>query len=187
MEPLSKIWHALESSTTAPDDEADLNIQDLLKLVQQTVLLVVQTNNTISYHRQLGALVGVMKSSSQAKSLIKDKSALLENSGKELFGKEFLDQITDIVKALKQSKELLFNSLPASPFRKAPPQSKLHRGGQNISFKRRSDDSSSRKGFNSGRFETQVPGTQVPGARFQGPDVRCHGPGAMDQVPGVRD
>ena len=90
MGPLSKVWHALESATTAPDDDTDLNIEDLLNLVQQAVLLVGQTNNTISYHRRL--------------------SALLENSGKELFGKDFHDQITDILKVQKQSKELLFNA-----------------------------------------------------------------------------
>ena len=90
MGPLSKVWHALESATTAPDDETDLTIQDLLNLVQQTVLLVGQNNNTISYHRRLSALARAMKSSSQAKSMIKDKIALLKNSGKELFGKDFL-------------------------------------------------------------------------------------------------
>ena len=87
MGPLSKVWHALESATTAPDDEADLNIEDLLNLVQQTVLLVGQTNNTISYHRWLSALAGALKSFSHAKSMTKDKSTLLQNSGKELFGK----------------------------------------------------------------------------------------------------
>ena len=85
--------------------------------------------------------------------MIKDKSTLLENSGKELFGKDFRDQITDTVKAQKQSKELLSNVFQQQctnkPFSQGPPQSKLHRGGQSISFKRRSDDSSSRRGFNS--------------------------------------
>ena len=57
--PLSKVWNSIESATTAPDEEADL--------VQQTVLLVEQTNNTKSNHRRL------MKSSSQVKSIIKDK------------------------------------------------------------------------------------------------------------------
>ena len=71
------------------------------------MLLVGQTNNTISYHSRLSALVGAMKSFSQAKSMIKDKSTLLENSGKELL--DFYDQITDTVKAQKHSKELLFN------------------------------------------------------------------------------
>ena len=76
-----KVWHALESATAAPDDEADLPIEDLLNLLQQTVLLVGQTNNAISY-RRLSALAGAIKISSQTKSMIKDKSALLENSGK---------------------------------------------------------------------------------------------------------
>ena len=34
MGPLSKIWRALESATTAPDDEFDLTTEDLLNLVQ---------------------------------------------------------------------------------------------------------------------------------------------------------
>ena len=46
------------------------------------------------------------------------------------------------------------SSVPTSPFRKPnprlpPPKSKLHREGQNICFKRRSDNSNSRRGFNS--------------------------------------
>ena len=45
--------------------------------------------------------------------MIKDKSALLEDSGKGLLGKDFCDQITDTTKAQKQSKELLFNVFPS--------------------------------------------------------------------------
>ena len=33
MGPLSKLWHAIESATTAPDDEVDLIIEDLPNLV----------------------------------------------------------------------------------------------------------------------------------------------------------
>ena len=65
--------------------------------------------------------------------MIKDKSALLENSGKELLGEDFRDQITDTVKSPKQSKELLFNVFQQQrtkkPFSKDPPQNKLHRRG----------------------------------------------------------
>ena len=66
--PEEKYWchgTSIKNATTAPDDEVDLTIEDLLNLVQQTVLLVGQTNNTISYHRRLSALAGAMKSSSQ--------------------------------------------------------------------------------------------------------------------------
>ena len=71
--------------------------------------------------------------------MIKDKSMLLENSGKELSGKDFHDQKTDKVKAQKQSKEFLLNAFQqqhvSKSFSKDPPQSKLHRGEQNINFK----------------------------------------------------
>ena len=123
MWPMSKVGHALECATTAPDGEANLTIEDLLNLVQQAVLLVGQANNTIPYHRRLNALAGTMKSCSKAKSVIKDKSTLLENSGKELFGKEFCDQIIDKVNEQRESKELLFNvfqqQYTSRPFRKA--------------------------------------------------------------------
>ena len=136
MGPLSKVWHTLENFTTAPDHEADLTTEDLLHLVQQPVLLVGQTNNTMSYHRRLSTLAGTMKSSSQTKSMIKDKSALLENFGKELFGKDFRDQITDTVKAPKQSKELLFNAIQgqctSKPFSKDPRKVSFIAGGKTL-------------------------------------------------------
>ena len=155
MGPLSKEWHDLESATTAPDDEVALTIEDLLNLVQQTVLLVGQTNNTISYHRRLSALAGAMKSSSQAKSMIKDKSMLFENPGKELLGKDFDNQITDTAKAQKQSKELLFNVVQQQgnnkSFSKHLPQSKLRCSGKTLASSEEAMiyDFSSRRGFNS--------------------------------------
>ena len=131
----------------------------MLNLVQQTVLVAGQTNKTISYHRRLSALAGAMKSSSQAKSMTKDKKALLENSGKGLFGKDFHEQITDAkkIKAQKRSKELLFNVFQQQRtnkrFSTGPPQSKLPRQAPprkaNISFKQRSDDFSPGRKFNS--------------------------------------
>ena len=61
---------------------------------------------------------------------------LLQNFGKELFGKDFRNQITDTVKAQKRSKELLFNIFQQQhtnkPFSKGPLQSKLHRGGKTL-------------------------------------------------------
>ena len=44
MGPLSRVWHALESTTAAPNAEANLTIEDLLHLVQQIVFLVSWTN-----------------------------------------------------------------------------------------------------------------------------------------------
>ena len=83
-------------------------IKDFLNLFQQTILLVEETNNYISYHKWLSAPAAVMKSFSKPKSMIKDKNRLLESSGKELFGNDFHVQVTT-VRAQMQSKELLLN------------------------------------------------------------------------------
>ena len=93
-----------------------------------------QTNIALSNHRHLSVLDGVMKSTVQAKSMLKNKSELLQRENKDLFGKEFREQISETVKAHKQSKELLASAVfkdPASgnlPFRKSPLPSKQHRG-----------------------------------------------------------
>ena len=83
----------------------------LLRLVQQTVVLVSQTNVTRSYHRRLNALDGTMNSSSQAKSILKMKSDLFEKDNKDLSGKDFREPISGTVKANKQSKKLLPNTV----------------------------------------------------------------------------
>ena len=56
--PQSKLRHAFESAVSAPDDETDFAIEDLLNLVQQMVLLVGKTSNSISYHRRLISFAG---------------------------------------------------------------------------------------------------------------------------------
>ena len=84
-----------------------------------------QTNIALSYHRRLSALDGVMKSTIQAKSMLKNKSELLQKENKYLFGEEFREQISEAVKAHKQLKELLTSAVfkdaasGKQPFRKS--------------------------------------------------------------------
>ena len=95
-----------------------------------------QTFTAMSYHRRLSALHGVMESTMQAKSILKNKSELLQKENKDLFGKEFREQISEIVKAHKQSKELSASAVykdAASgnqPCRKDPHQANNIVGGK---------------------------------------------------------
>ena len=84
-------------------------LEDLLRFAQQSVFLVDKTNIAVSYHRRLSILDDVMNNLSQAKSMLKTKSELLQKKGKDFFGKEFRDQISETVKAHKQFKELNFS------------------------------------------------------------------------------
>ena len=62
-----------------------------------------QTNIALSYHRRRSALDGVMKSTIEAKSMLKNKSELLQKENKGLFGKGFREHISETVKAHIQS------------------------------------------------------------------------------------
>ena len=84
-------------------------LEDLLRFFQQCVLLVDQTNTAASYHGRLSVLDDVTNNLSQAKSMLKTKSYLLQKEDKDLIGREFRDQITETAKAHKQFKELNFS------------------------------------------------------------------------------
>ena len=153
---LCKLWESLE--TAKKEQDSSVSINDLIKFVTQSIILVGQTNIALSYHRRLSALDGVMKSTIQAKSMLKNKSELLQKENKDLFGKEFREQISETVKAYKQSKELLASGVfkdTASgnqPFRKGPPPSKQNRGGKVLT----KTTASKRPGTSTGVISTMV-------------------------------
>ena len=93
---------SLETANKEQDSFASIN--DLIKFVTKSIILVGQTNIALSYHRRLSALDGVMKSTIQANSMLKYKSELLQKENKYLFDKEFREQISETAKTHKQSK-----------------------------------------------------------------------------------
>ena len=60
MGPLSKLWNILEAAKAAEEDAVQISINDLLDYVEQTVLLMRQSSNAITYHRKLNVLSSVM-------------------------------------------------------------------------------------------------------------------------------
>ena len=122
MGPLCKIWESLE---TNKEQESFVSINGLIKFVKfQSIISVGQTNIALSYHRPFSALADVIKSTIQAKPMLKNKSELLQK--KNLFDKKFREQISETVKAHKQSKQLLASAIfkdatnGNQPFRKGP-------------------------------------------------------------------
>ena len=76
------------------------------KFVEQTVLLLGQSSNAITYHRRLTVLGSVMNSQCQVKSMLKEKASLLQKHDEYLFGKKFRNQTADTIKSKKQTKEI---------------------------------------------------------------------------------
>ena len=79
MGPLSKLWNILERAKGAEESAVQISINDLLHYVEQTVLLLEQSGNAITYHRRLNVLGSVMNSQYQVKSMFKEKVSLLQN------------------------------------------------------------------------------------------------------------
>ena len=77
MRSLCKLWESLE--TANKEQDSSVSIYDLIKFVAQSIILVRQTNIALSYHRHLSALDGVMKSTIQANSMLKNIFFLAES------------------------------------------------------------------------------------------------------------
>ena len=76
----------------------------VLEILEKTVLLIGQCNNTITYERRKNVLLGVTgTSSSQVASMLKEKAAFLQKHDQALFGKDFRDHLNKSLKAKKQS------------------------------------------------------------------------------------
>ena len=104
--PLSKLWNILEGAKGVEENAVQISINDLLHYVEQTVLLLGQSSNAITYHRRLNVSGSVMNSQYQVKSMLKEKASLLQKHDEYLFGKKFRNHIADTIKSKKQTKEI---------------------------------------------------------------------------------
>ena len=107
MGPLAKVWFRVEKVIAYPSSQLD--IQEWIGYVVQSVLLTCQAYNAISYNRRLNVLTATGAEKAQAKSSLKDQSKLIESQSKKLFGKSFRKHIRDTAKARKESKEYTTN------------------------------------------------------------------------------
>ena len=136
MDSLSKLWNILEGAKEAEEDAVQISINDLLYYVEQTVLLLGQSSNAITYHRKLNFLGSVMKSQYQVKSILREKASLLQKHDEYLFGKKFRNHIADTIKSKKQTKEIFIEN--KSPFNLAPHKHREHVRGK-IFFSQKPD------------------------------------------------
>ena len=84
MGPLFKVWLKLENAKKS--DAPPLSLDKTLSLLEQTIYLLGQASNSISYHWRYNILSSVC-SPQEAKNMLKNKAELLETSNENLFGK----------------------------------------------------------------------------------------------------
>ena len=67
--PLSRLWKGLEDIKNAPDDTVPVPLEDHIKLIEQTVLLLDQASNSILYSRRVQLLKIFLKTLKKLKIL----------------------------------------------------------------------------------------------------------------------
>ena len=99
-----KVWLQLELENAKKSDAPPLSLDDILSIVEQTICLLCQTSNSISYHRRY-SILSIMCSPLEANIMLKNKLETKTND-EILFGKRFSDHLTESIKSRKSSNEV---------------------------------------------------------------------------------
>ena len=87
MRPLSKMWYTVEESPAGSSKKFD--VEEMPQYTDQTILLIRQAFNSVSYSRCMNVLIGVGVEKMKTKDTLENQASLLEEDSKELFGKSF--------------------------------------------------------------------------------------------------
>ena len=121
MGPLGRLWLSVDRQVNPkPEDEQNdeqLHIEEAATLLEQTVLLVGQCHNMLTYERRKNVLSSVLSGgNTQVAAMLKDqKDLLVKNEDGLLFGKDFKEEVKETVKDRKKSREA-FGTSPKKPF-----------------------------------------------------------------------
>ena len=81
---LAPLWFGLEAVRRSNTESVSVSFSVLIYFTEQAVLLMGQTNNTISYHRRV-SILSSLTNPRQGKSLLKNKAAILQSQYVDLF------------------------------------------------------------------------------------------------------
>ena len=103
-----------------------LYLREVIQYLEQSVMLVGQAFNVITYNRRLNVLSAV-QDKQKAKNIIKDQAELSEKPSVDVFGRVLRDHVKEPVKVKKEFKEIYRRERPEQnkrPFSKGPSFSK---------------------------------------------------------------
>ena len=118
---LFKVWTTVEKANNFPFKEVEVSLFQILKNLDQTVMLLDQAFNNISYTRFFNTLNQITGDPRNMKQLIKVKNEIFVKETQFLFGERFESDIVITAKRKQKSKEV-FSTIKnkQQPFRKSP-------------------------------------------------------------------
>ena len=156
MGPLSKLWFRFEEVLDQENNMVQLDLNELIQYLEQSVMLVGQAFNVVTYNQRLIVLSAV-HNKQKAKNIIIDQAELLEKPSVDLFGRVFRDHVKETVKVMKEYKEIYHREHPDQnkwPFNKGHSFSNQD-GGRFATFTKKLDyqrQSSGNQGYKNKRF-----------------------------------
>ena len=121
MGPLSKVWTIVEKTSNSRFEQVEVSLPEILTNLDQTVMLLGQALNSISYTRRFNALKQITGDPRKTKQLLKEKNEIFPKETQFLFGEKFESDIIRTAKSKQKSKEVfsaMTNKQP--PFRRGP-------------------------------------------------------------------
>ena len=131
MGPLSRLWKGLEDIQNESSETVEVPVDTFATLIGQTRLLFAEASLLVSHARRLNILKTLLKDPRKAKTLLKEKTALLQENEGHLFGKKSCSHIIEIERSNKNSQDVFKgNNEKNTPFRKGPlPYQNRRQGG----------------------------------------------------------
>ena len=71
MGPICRLWDIVEKGTNTIEQWVNASLDDMQKFIEQTILIVGKSSNTVTYHRRYNLLNNLMGSSNQGKEGLK--------------------------------------------------------------------------------------------------------------------
>lgn len=105
MGPLGRLLEYLDHLKS--DDKGVIDLDLLMKLVDQCVVLVGVCHSRASYYRRQRILVSLFKDRRKVKSILKEGAKCFQKEEKVLFGEKFQKKVNETIKSKKKTKELL--------------------------------------------------------------------------------
>lgn len=103
MGPVSRIWEELDKAHEGHTSTMD--IEDVVKLLEKTILMIGQVNVACLYERRINFLAKILKSTMKAKSMLRDNEAKLQDDT-VLFGNDFYATLYRKSKDRKRAREM---------------------------------------------------------------------------------
>ena len=101
MGPFCRLWDIVEKVTNTIEQWANASLDDMQKFIEQTILIVGKSSNTVTYHRRYNLLNNLMGSSNQAKEGLRGKKDLLQKHDGNLLRKKFRNYVVEVTKTRK--------------------------------------------------------------------------------------